>query len=102
MRILIVGNGGREHTLAWKLRRDAPAATLFVTQPNGGMAGAADAGMGASAPRNRFGQYRSPAGSESSRVWTFACPRAVCYSPGIHAATKGERKRYVSRKWGKK
>ena len=39
MRILIVGNGGREHTLAWKLRRDAPGATLFVTQPNGGMAG---------------------------------------------------------------
>ncbi|MCH7892284.1 MAG: hypothetical protein IH921_12355, partial [Gemmatimonadetes bacterium] len=22
MRILIVGNGGREHTLAWKLHRD--------------------------------------------------------------------------------
>lgn len=39
MRILIVGNGGREHTLAWKLRRDAPGATIFVTQPNGGMAG---------------------------------------------------------------
>ena len=33
----IVGNGGREHTLAWKLLRDAPEATLFVTQPNGGM-----------------------------------------------------------------
>ena len=33
MRILIVGNGGREHTLAWKLRRDAPDATLFVTHP---------------------------------------------------------------------
>jgi len=38
MRILIVGNGGREHTLAWKLRRDAPEATLYATQPNGGMA----------------------------------------------------------------
>ena len=37
MRILIVGNGGREHTLAWKLLRDAPEARLFVTQPNGGM-----------------------------------------------------------------
>ena len=42
MRILIVGNGGREHTLAWKLRRDAPGATLFVTQPNGGMAGSVE------------------------------------------------------------
>lgn len=39
MRILIVGNGGREHTLAWKLHRDAPDATIFATQPNGGMAG---------------------------------------------------------------
>ena len=37
MRILIVGNGGREHTLAWKLLRDESEATLFVTQPNGGM-----------------------------------------------------------------
>ena len=38
MRILIVGNGGREHALLWKLRRDAPAAELFATRPNGGMA----------------------------------------------------------------
>jgi len=34
MRILIVGNGGREHALLWKLRRDAPAASFFATQPN--------------------------------------------------------------------
>jgi phosphoribosylamine--glycine ligase len=39
MRILIVGNGGREHALLWKLKRDAPAADFFVTRPNGGMAG---------------------------------------------------------------
>jgi phosphoribosylamine---glycine ligase len=38
MRILIVGNGGREHALLWKLRRDAPGAEFFATQPNGGMA----------------------------------------------------------------
>ncbi|MYE80664.1 MAG: phosphoribosylamine--glycine ligase [Gammaproteobacteria bacterium] len=38
MKILIVGNGGREHALAWKLRRDAPAAELFATQPNPGIA----------------------------------------------------------------
>jgi phosphoribosylamine--glycine ligase len=38
MRILIVGNGGREHALLWKLRRDAPTADFFCTQPNGGMA----------------------------------------------------------------
>ena len=39
MRILIVGNGGREHALLWKLRRDAPAAAFYATRPNGGMAG---------------------------------------------------------------
>ena len=38
MRILIAGNGGREHALLWKLRRDAPSATFFATVPNGGMA----------------------------------------------------------------
>ena len=39
MRILIVGNGGREHTLLWKLRRDAPNASFYATRPNGGMTG---------------------------------------------------------------
>jgi phosphoribosylamine---glycine ligase len=39
MRILIVGNGGREHALLWKLRRDAPDAEFVVTRPNGGMSG---------------------------------------------------------------
>jgi phosphoribosylamine--glycine ligase len=38
MRILLVGNGGREHTLLWKLKNDAPKAQFFATQPNGGMA----------------------------------------------------------------
>jgi len=38
MRILIVGNGGREHALLWKLARDDPSAQLFATRPNGGMA----------------------------------------------------------------
>lgn len=39
MRILIVGNGGREHALLWKLGRDAPDARFAVTRPNGGMSG---------------------------------------------------------------
>jgi phosphoribosylamine--glycine ligase len=38
MRILIVGNGGREHALLWKLKQDAPGGEFFATQPNGGMA----------------------------------------------------------------
>jgi phosphoribosylamine--glycine ligase len=38
MRILVVGNGGREHALLWKLKQDEPAAELFVTRGNGGTA----------------------------------------------------------------
>ncbi|HET7275237.1 MAG TPA: phosphoribosylamine--glycine ligase [Longimicrobiaceae bacterium] len=38
MKILIVGNGGREHALLWKLRRDAPEAEFFITLGNGGTA----------------------------------------------------------------
>jgi phosphoribosylamine--glycine ligase len=41
LKILVVGNGGREHALLWKLRRDAPDAELFVTRANGGMHGLA-------------------------------------------------------------
>jgi phosphoribosylamine--glycine ligase len=37
MRILIVGNGGREHALQWKLKRDHPTGQFFATRPNGGM-----------------------------------------------------------------
>lgn len=36
MKILIIGNGGREHALLWKLRRDAPDAELYITRGNGG------------------------------------------------------------------
>ncbi|NIP81057.1 MAG: phosphoribosylamine--glycine ligase, partial [Gemmatimonadetes bacterium] len=36
MRILIVGNGGREHALLWKLHRDAPSAEFHITRGNGG------------------------------------------------------------------
>jgi phosphoribosylamine---glycine ligase len=38
MKILIVGNGGREHALLWKLKRDAPDARFFITIGNGGTA----------------------------------------------------------------
>lgn len=38
MRILIVGNGGREHALAWKLSSSPSCEALFATRPNAGMA----------------------------------------------------------------
>jgi phosphoribosylamine--glycine ligase len=36
LKILVVGNGGREHALLWKLHHDAPDAELFITRGNGG------------------------------------------------------------------
>ena len=38
MRILVVGGGGREHALAWALKREFPAATLFTAPGNPGTA----------------------------------------------------------------
>lgn len=38
MKILIVGNGGREHALAWKARADIPDATIFAAPGNPGIA----------------------------------------------------------------
>jgi phosphoribosylamine--glycine ligase len=38
MKILMVGSGGREHALLWKLHSDDPSAKLFATRPNPGMA----------------------------------------------------------------
>jgi phosphoribosylamine---glycine ligase len=38
MKILIVGNGGREHALLVKLRADAPGAEFYITRGNGGTA----------------------------------------------------------------
>ena len=38
MRILIIGGGGREHALAWKLRKDAPDADLLAAPGNPGIA----------------------------------------------------------------
>jgi phosphoribosylamine--glycine ligase len=38
VRILIVGGGGREHALAWALKRENPAATVFAAPGNPGIA----------------------------------------------------------------
>jgi phosphoribosylamine--glycine ligase len=38
MRILVVGSGGREHTLAWKLAQSPQVDALFVAPGNGGTA----------------------------------------------------------------
>jgi phosphoribosylamine--glycine ligase len=38
VKILIIGGGGREHALAWRLHRDDPAASLFIAPGNAGTA----------------------------------------------------------------
>ncbi|MEX2583816.1 MAG: phosphoribosylamine--glycine ligase [Gemmatimonadota bacterium] len=42
-KILIVGNGGREHAMLWKLAQDAPDAAFYITRGNGGTEGLATA-----------------------------------------------------------
>ncbi|MFX5374147.1 phosphoribosylamine--glycine ligase N-terminal domain-containing protein, partial [Acinetobacter baumannii] len=38
MKILLLGSGGREHALAWKLAQDARVETVFVAPGNAGSA----------------------------------------------------------------
>ena len=38
MRILIIGSGGREHALAWKISQRADVEELYVAPGNGGTA----------------------------------------------------------------
>jgi phosphoribosylamine--glycine ligase len=39
MRVLVIGSGGREHALAWKLRQSPDVSALFTAPGNGGTAG---------------------------------------------------------------
>ncbi|MFM9069810.1 MAG: phosphoribosylamine--glycine ligase, partial [Planctomycetota bacterium] len=38
MNVLVLGNGGREHALAWKLRQSSRAGRIFVAPGNAGTA----------------------------------------------------------------
>jgi len=42
MKILVVGNGGREHALVWKIRQSPLAGEVYCAPGNAGMAGLAD------------------------------------------------------------
>ena len=36
MKVLVIGNGGREHALAWKLAASARVKTVYVAPGNAG------------------------------------------------------------------
>ncbi len=42
MKILLVGNGGREHAIAWKLKRDDPSVEIICASGNAGMTDVAE------------------------------------------------------------
>ena len=37
MKVLIVGGGGREHALAWKISKGLAVSNVFVAPGNGGL-----------------------------------------------------------------
>ena len=41
MKVLVVGNGGREHALAWKIRQSALVSELYCAPGNAGIEGLA-------------------------------------------------------------
>jgi phosphoribosylamine--glycine ligase len=43
MKVLVVGNGGREHALAWRLSQSPSCTALYATRPNAGLAALAEA-----------------------------------------------------------
>jgi phosphoribosylamine---glycine ligase len=47
MKLLVIGSGGREHALAWKLAQSERVSQVFVAPGNGGTAGSAAQGNGA-------------------------------------------------------
>ena len=42
MRVLLIGSGGREHALAWKLGQSPKLTKLFIAPGNGGTSGSGE------------------------------------------------------------
>src|ERR1700746_1139481 len=41
MKVLVIGSGGREHALVWKLRQSPRVSTVYCAPGNGGISGEA-------------------------------------------------------------
>lgn len=56
MKVLVLGGGGREHALAWRLARSASVTRVYVTPGNPGMANVAECiGLDAATPEEYLG-----------------------------------------------
>lgn len=61
--ILLIGSGGREHALAWKLAQSPRVAKIFVAPGNGGTAGAGDKVVNVPIVESNFDELIEFAGS---------------------------------------
>ena len=70
MRILIVGSGGREHALAWKLRQSSRVERVFIAPGN---AGTREEGENVDLPQTDFAKLirfaRETANGQSTLRW---------------------------------
>jgi phosphoribosylamine--glycine ligase len=60
MRVLLVGGGGREHALAWKLRQSPLCDALYAAPGNAGIAQIAECAPIAPKSHSRPGAVRPP------------------------------------------
>jgi phosphoribosylamine---glycine ligase len=94
MKILVIGNGGREHALLRKLREDAPDAQFFITRGNGGTHDLATPSPSTPATARRW-----PRGPRTT-AWTWPCAgRRRRWRRGSATCSCGTASRSSGRRW---
>ena len=78
MNVLVVGQGGREHALAWKLSKSKQVSKIFVAPGNGGTANEAKC-FNKSINVNNFSALEELVNSENIELIVVG-PEAVSYT----------------------